>query len=246
MPRIDFGGGLVIEVPVGTTILDASLQHGLQHMHACGGNARCTTCRVEVLEGADNCPTKNRAEAEVTKISGFPDNVRLACQTAPSGDVKVRRLVSVPSGPELRAEGQAHEREAAVLFVDILGFTTFAEQRLAFDVLHLLNCYFDRMGTVLELNRGQVIAFLGDGMVCFFDDPDERRAATNAVNCGLQMLDAADTFSRYCEEQFQFKLRIGVGIAWGKAVIGQVGYYNRSSLNVIGDVVNTASRVQTP
>jgi adenylate cyclase len=152
--------------------------------------------------------------------------------------------VSVPSGPELRAEGQAHEREAAVLFVDIRGFTTFAEQRLAFDVLHLLNRYFDRMGTVLELNRGQVIAFLGDGMVCFFDDPDERRAAENAVRCGVQMLAAADTFSRYCEEQFQFTLRIGVGIAWGKAVIGQVGYYNRSSLNVIGDVVNTASRVQ--
>ncbi|MEX2237032.1 MAG: adenylate/guanylate cyclase domain-containing protein [Dehalococcoidia bacterium] len=243
MPLIDFGDGLVIDVPQGMSVLDASIQHGLQHMHACGGQARCTTCRVEVLAGQENCPPRAEAEAQVLKISRFGEDVRLACQLVPHGDVTVRRLLA-QKGAELRPEGLAREREVAILFSDIRGFTNFAQQRLAFDVLHLLNRYFDRMGTVVELNHGQVIAFLGDGMACLFEDLDRRHAAEHAVNCALQMLATAEAFDAFSQEQFEFPLRIGIGIAWGHAVIGQVGYYNKSSLNVIGDVVNTASRVQ--
>jgi adenylate cyclase len=58
------------------------------------------------------------------------------------------------------------------------------------------------------------------------------------------MLKAADAFSRYATEHFGFPVETGIGIAWGHAVIGDVGYYRNSRLNCIGDVVNTASRVQ--
>ena len=243
MPRIDYGDGLIIDLPSGITVLEASIQHGLHHMHACGGCCRCTTCRIEILEGLENCPPASTNEREALTLAGFPsETVRLACQLRPSGDLKIRLLLR--EQPSLRPEGMAREREVAILFTDLRGFTTFAEQHMPFDVLHLLNRYFDRMGTIVEAHRGQVITFLGDGMVCLFEMGPPAQRAIAATCCGLQLIHASQVFAQYARDHFGFELKVGVGIAWGRAVIGQVGYYNKVGLNIIGDVVNTAARVQ--
>ncbi len=245
MPRIDYGAGLVIDIPEGMTILEASLQHGLDHRAACGADVRCTTCRVEVLEGAENCSPVTRDEQDILKAFGYGEGVRLGCVVQPRGDIKIRLLVRERwAKQDLRPEGMAREREVAVLFADIRNFTTFSEQRLAFDVLHLLNRYFDRMGTIIDANRGEVIAFLGDGIVAFFEDADPKRAALAAIRCATEMLKGARTFSRYAQDYFDFEVEVGIGVAFGPAVIGEVGYYRNTSLNCVGDVVNTASRVQ--
>jgi len=245
MPRIDYGGGLTIDAPEGMTVLEASLQHGLDHRAACGGVGRCTTCRVEIIEGAQNCPPMSDGDREVLALADFGPNIRLGCSLRPTGDIKIRLLVRERIDKEdLRPEGMGREREVAVLFADIRNFTAFAEQHLAFDVLHLLNRYFDRIGTIIDFNRGEVIAFLGDGIVSFFEDTDPTRAAVAATRCAVQMLKGAHAFSRYAADHFGFDLEIGIGIAFGPAVIGEVGYYRNTRLNCIGDVVNTASRVQ--
>ena len=54
--EIDYGHGLRLSVAAGMSVLEASLREGIEHANACGGWARCTTCRVEVEEGAANCP----------------------------------------------------------------------------------------------------------------------------------------------------------------------------------------------
>ena len=186
-----------------------------------------------------------RNERDVLETFGFGPEVRLGCALRPRGDIKIRLLVREPfEKQDLRPEGMANEREVAVLFADIRNFTTFAEQHLAFDVLHLLNRYFDRMGTIIDFNRGEVIAFLGDGIVSFFEDQDPKRSAISATRCAVQMLNGAHAFSRYAREHFGFDVKVGIGIAFGPAVVGEVGYYRNSRLNCIGDVVNTASRVQ--
>ena len=243
MPRIDYGDGLVINAPEGMTVLEASIQHGIHHIHACGGQCKCTTCRAEILEGLENCPAMSQSEREALTLAGFNhQTVRLACQLRPKGDIKVRLLLR--DHAPLRPEGMAREREVAVLFADLRGFTAFAERHMPFDVLHLLNRYFDRMGTIVDTHNGYVITFLGDGIICLFEAGEARWRVQSATRCGLQMLDASEIFAQYTRDHFGFDLRMGVGIAWGRAVIGQVGYYNKSGLNIVGDVVNTAARVQ--
>ncbi len=245
MPRIDYGSGLMIDAPEGMTVLEASIRHGLDHRHACGAMVRCTTCRVEILEGGENCHPMSNNERDVLEAFGFGPNIRLGCCLRPTGDIKIRLLVRERFVKEdLRPEGMAKEQEIAVLFADVRDFTRFSERHLAFDVLHLLNRYFDRMGTIIDFNGGEVIAFLGDGIVSFFEDTDPKRAAFNATRCALQMLKGARAFSRYSREHFEFDVHIGIGIAFGPAVVGEVGYYRTSRLNCIGDVVNTASRIQ--
>lgn len=245
MPRINYIDGPTIEAEEGETVLEASVRLGVDHQHACGGDCRCSTCRVEVVEGAEYCPEPREDELEVLAVNGLRPPVRLACQLRPEGDITVRVLLresDQPRPPSL-AEGLVQEREVVVLFSDIRNFTTFSEQQLPFDVLHLLNRYFDRMGTIVENNQGHVVSFQGDGMMALFL-AGRAASALAATQCGLQMLEACLGLSDYSMEHFSFELRMGIGIDSGRALVGQVGYYRNTQLNAIGDVVNTASRVQ--
>ncbi len=87
MPRIDYGSGLMIDAPEGMTVLEASIRLGLDHRHACGAMVRCTTCRVEILEGGENCNPTTDNECEVLEASGFGPNIRLGCCLRPTGDI---------------------------------------------------------------------------------------------------------------------------------------------------------------
>jgi len=243
--RVHYVDGPIIQVEEGESVLDASIRSGIDHRHACGGDCRCTTCRVEVLEGAEHCPEPRQSEREVLAINGLQPPIRLACQLRPEGDITVRVLLreSEHTSPPSLAEGLAQEREVVVLFCDIRDFTPFSERQLPFDVLHLLNLYFDRMGTIVENHQGNVVSFEGDGMMCLFL-AGRSAAALGATLCGLEMLEACRELSEYSMEHFSFDLRMGIGIDSGRAVVGQVGYYRNTHLSAIGDVVNTASRVQ--
>src|SRR3954464_10255074 len=75
------------------TILRASLRAGVPHAHACGGNARCSTCRVPIVDGLEGCARRAGKGRGLAARMRFAPEVRLACQTTVSGDVTVRRLV---------------------------------------------------------------------------------------------------------------------------------------------------------
>jgi len=66
-----------------STILEATLNAEINHMHVCGGNARCSTCRVYVVEGLNNCLPRNEKEKILAEKVEFPENIRLACQFSP-------------------------------------------------------------------------------------------------------------------------------------------------------------------
>ena len=76
------------------TILEVSLENELSHLHVCGGHGRCSTCRVQVLDGLENCENRNAIEQAMSEKLDFPDDVRLACQTKLKGDVTIRRLLN--------------------------------------------------------------------------------------------------------------------------------------------------------
>ena len=245
MPNVRYVDGPTIELEEGETILQASLRCGVDHRNACDGVCRCSTCRVEIVEGAEHLADADEEECEILAINNLDAPVRLACGLRPTGDVTVRVLMreSDEALPQSLAQGLAQEREIAVLFADIRNFTPFAEQQLPFDVLHLLNRYFDRMGTVIDKFHGHIVSYQGDGIVALFPAGGDT-SALEAVHCGLEMLEARESLAEYAQEHFSFELRMGIGIDFGRALVGQIGYYRNTQLNAIGDVVNTASRVQ--
>jgi adenylate cyclase len=244
----------VVEVDATTSILQASLQNGIPHTHVCGGNARCSTCRVLILEGLEFCCQRNEKEQKMAERRHFSPNVRLACQTTLHGDVTLRRLVidiedeelvdqEVAVGTAPRSVGE--EKSVAILFSDIRGFTAFSEAHLPYDVIHVLNRYFNRVGSIINKHGGQIDNFMGDGIMALFGVDDAPDPTLRAVRAGVEMITAVETMQPYFEAQFKSNFRIGVGIHYGEVVLGVVGVGERRRLTAIGDAVNLASRIES-
>jgi len=94
MPRIYYlPDEREVEASADETILQASLRGGIPHTHVCGGNARCSTCRVLILEGLACCGPRTAKEEIIASQLHFEPTIRLACQVTVSGEVTLRRLV---------------------------------------------------------------------------------------------------------------------------------------------------------
>ena len=254
MPRIHYqSDDRIIETDSATSILQTSLNNGILHTHVCGGNAKCSTCRVLILEGLEYCCSRNEKEQKMADRRKFSPNVRLACQTVLSGDVALRRLVLDNEDVELvdqeimgvapRSVGE--EMPLAILFSDIRNFTNFAEAQLPYDVIHVLNRYFNRVGSIINRHQGQINNFMGDGIMALFGMTDPANAVLNSVRAGLEMLKAVEAMQPYFELHFRSNFRVGIGVHYGEVVLGTVGTGDRRQLTAIGDAVNLASRVES-
>jgi len=254
MSRIDYqSDDRIIETDSATSILQTSLNNGILHTHVCGGNAKCSTCRVLILEGLEYCCSRNEKEQKMADRRKFSPNVRLACQTVLSGDVALRRLVLDNEDVELvdqeimgaapRSVGE--EMPLAILFSDIRNFTNFAEAQLPYDVIHVLNRYFNRVGSIINRHQGQINNFMGDGIMALFGMTDPANAVLNSVRAGLEMLKAVEAMQPYFELHFRSNFRVGIGVHYGEVVLGTVGTGDRRQLTAIGDAVNLASRVES-
>jgi len=243
VPIIEYTDGRRVRVPSGTTVLSASLGERIDHAHACGGRGRCTTCRVIVEAGAAHCPAPSAAESEALALNGLEPPIRLACQLAPVGDVRVRVLIESHAAPS-EVLPEAVEEQVAVVFADLRGFTAFAEGRLPFDVCNVLNRYFDSMGVHVERHGGHILDYLGDGIMILFrpgEAGDPRRAA---ARCALDMRRASEPFRRYVWKHFRGELRVGVAAHAGRAVVGALGYFRNRQLNAVGDALNVVARLE--
>ncbi|MAG36349.1 MAG: hypothetical protein CL878_08905 [Dehalococcoidia bacterium] len=241
-----------VETSPGETILQASLRTGLSHAHACGGKARCTTCRVWVLEGLEHCEPRNEREQGWAEQLRLDARVRLACQTTVTGEMKLRRLILDEADLEImnqlsqdRPAMEGNEAHLAILFSDIRGFTTFSEPLPAYDVLFVLNRYFHQMGQAIERYGGQINNYMGDGLMALFGVDDPSDAPLRAVRAGLAMLEAMEELKPYLAATYDQDLEMGIGIHYGPVVLGTMGYAQSRRLSTIGDSVNLASRVES-
>ena len=75
------------------TLLDISMENQIPHLHECGGNGRCTTCRVRIIEGHRNLSSPTAIEKNTSHLRRWDPSIRLACQCYVKGDVEVQRLV---------------------------------------------------------------------------------------------------------------------------------------------------------
>jgi len=139
--------------------------------------------------------------------------------------------------------GNAKEEEMTILFCDIRGFTTIAEEMPAMETFKWLNAFFTQMNQVISLNNGFIDKFLGDAILAVFDRPDHH--AEDAVMAAVMMRQTLQDFNVSDEIlNLEMPVDIGVGIHSGRGLIGTLGADSRMDSTVIGDVVNTASRLQ--
>jgi adenylate cyclase len=237
----------------GQSLLASSLQAGIRHTHVCGGNARCSTCRVLVTEGLEYCQPRNELETLMCRRLSLPDNIRLACQTQIQGDVRIRRLAVDELDTQIIRDqltsadstGLGQERDIAVMFVDLADYTNFAESLPAFDVVHVLNRYYITMNRVVEANGGVISDVAGDGMLVLFGACGKADGLVmDAIRTVRGMHVELTGFNDYLQQMYKKQLGMRGGIHFGKAIVGHFSTGPMSKVAAIGDTVNLASRIE--
>lgn len=246
---IRYPGGKEVRVPRGLSILEASRSGALPHASFCGGRGRCTTCRVSVVSGEDHLPPPNAIEALALERLGTPERVRLACQTRPTGPCDVVPLIADSRAHIVgRGKGGVHgdERDVVVMFIDLRGSTTLAENRLPFDVVFILNQFFSEMTDAVEGHGGHYSNFTGDGLMALFGLEDGPKAgARGALASAFAMLRKLEDLNARLREELAEPLVIGIGIHVGSAVVGEMGPPKHPVLTALGDPVNTTARLES-
>ena len=241
-----------IEISQDETILTASLRKEIPHLSACGGVGKCSTCRINIISGLENCSERTEYENKLAKRLDLPKTIRLACQTKVSGKVKYRRLLLDKRDLTLNSQLTAKKsgsvgtvRNLTIMFCDIKGFTPFSESLSAYDVIFILNRYFSIMREIILKNGGEINNYIGDAIMAIFGLKESRQQILRSVNTGLQMLEAMDEFKKYLKEAYDRIFDMRIGIHFGEVIVGSVGYGDDKKLTVIGDVVNIASRIES-
>ncbi len=248
--KVVYPDGKSIRAIKGTSLLDVSLLNGVPHASVCGGKGRCSTCRVRVGSGLDHLAEPEPDEIKVLNRIGASENMRLACQTYPVADLEITPLLPAKSGLKAARKqhssiAQGQEREIAILFADIRGFTTLSEKKLPYDVVFILNRYFEAMGTAVEESGGRLDKFIGDGVMALFGiDRGVETGCRNALKAARAMAEKLDELNAHLSNELSEPLRIGIGVHTGVVIVGELGWGQATSITAIGDAVNTASRLE--
>ena len=135
------------------------------------------------------------------------------------------------------------EKEVTVLFVDIVNFTPLSERLSPKEVSQLLNQFFREMNDIIFAYRGTLDKYMGDAIMAIFGAPIEREDdADRAIYAALAMRKALFRMNKTMEPDRIFDIRTGINS--GRVVAGNLGSPKRMDYTVIGDVVNTASRLE--
>lgn len=135
--------------------------------------------------------------------------------------------------------------EVTVLFADIRGFTSISEQLSAVEVTNILNEYFSELVPIIEKYHGVLNKFMGDAVLAIFGEPiNNENHPVDAVKCANKILKRVKSLQEKWVEEGKPRIEIGIGIATGEVFIGNIGSETRLEYTVIGDTVNTASRIE--
>jgi len=153
-----------------------------------------------------------------------------------------RRILA---GQIRRAEGE--RLRAVIMMTDLRGFTALSDQLPGDEVIELLDDYFDAIATPIENRKGEILKFIGDGVLAIFlaeDDDDFSQSSVHALEAATEGLARLDAVNQVRRGVGRSELRIGIGLHLGEVIYGNVGSAGRLDFTVIGPAVNLASRIE--
>lgn len=246
---VRYPDGRKIFAPLGFSVLEASRMGGVPHASSCGGRARCTLCRVRVLSIV---PLPAPAEAErrvLERLGADSQAVRLACQLRPAHDLSVWPLVpptaSVAFLQRRQRDVMPQERFAAFMFVDMRDSTRLAATQLPFDSLFVVSRFLSAVSSAVMQAGGLPNQFMGDAVLAIFGLSTEPSIACRQALGAVPLVAAnIDELNAALEQQLQAKIRFGIGLHCGQAVMGEIGFREHATFTAIGDPLNVASRLE--
>ncbi|MBR3623414.1 MAG: adenylate/guanylate cyclase domain-containing protein [Selenomonadaceae bacterium] len=174
------------------------------------------------------------------------EQIRLSANLGRYFDPAVMEKITAKNSDALRLGGKAEE--IAVLFADIRDFTAMSEKFSDNPeaVADILNRYLKMTSKCVRDYNGTLDKFVGDQIMAFWNAPiAQEKAANLACLAALDMLSNLPALKREVKSAYGVEITFGIGIHWGKAVVGNIGSDIRMDYTAIGDTVNTAARLET-
>jgi adenylate cyclase len=239
--------GRTVRVPRSWSVLEASRAFHIAHASMCGGRARCSTCRVRVTAGEENCPAAATDERATLERIGAAADVRLACQLRPRGNISVIPLVRTEQ-PIYRAtapQRRTGEREVVVLYCDFLNRAELATDHLPQDLLYVITLYVEALANAIRAARG-TLSYLELDSVCalFGLECDASQAAKQALQAAGAIEQAISDLNDRLGRQWDCKMKIAVSIHAGRAAVGEIGSSDPPAVVAIGQAVEVANEVR--
>ena len=236
-------GDVVVRAKQGErqTLLDLALAAGVPIYHECGGRARCSTCRVRVVKGTGLLPRTDR-ETRFANRAGWGADIRLSCQAVVVGDVQVQRLIhDVDDFGLLRGErhgNAARETTLAVLAVRMRNQQAVLDRSAPYDIVHLLNRFYFEVGEPILAAGGLISEYRETGLIAYFglDETKAREKCLAAVRAGLRIVLRLHSLASYLRTHFGFDPQIGLGIHFGRAVVGSLGHPSQQFVSALGEI----------
>ncbi|MBI3932859.1 MAG: FHA domain-containing protein [Acidobacteria bacterium] len=157
---------------------------------------------------------------------------------------QVTSRILATSDSQGAALGVPEEKHVSILFADIVGFTSMSEKMSPAAVALLLSDYLSRMTDIVFKYEGTLDKYIGDAIMAVFGAPlDMPDHAERAIRAALEMQERLAEFNSERKEGPHLRIRIGINS--GKVVAGEIGSVNKKEYTVLGDTVNTASRLES-
>jgi adenylate cyclase len=237
---VSYAGGSKIQSAIGPTLLEISRANGVAHASACGGRARCGTCRVRIDDSTASLPPPGFAERFTLARVGAPDNARLACQIRPRGSLSVTRLVRVSDeGPPLAAAAGADDagvhKPLCLLHLQIRDIDGISRDQVPYDVMFILNEFFAVAGAAIDQNHGWVDKFLGDGLMAVFGQQRGQEIGCRDALLAARAIDIAlDRLNEKVAAEIGYPVTASIGLHAGSFFLGRIGLGKISVLSVVG------------
>src|SRR5262249_51789622 len=205
----------------------------------------CRNCGTPLTQSCTNCGAAMAPGDRFCSSCGQP-----AAISTPTDDTRLSRLnAAAPASlaDKMRTAQVSSDRKVVtVLFADVVGSTTLAEQMDAEDWTAIMNRAFDRLSPPIYRYEGTIARLLGDALLAFFGAPVAHEDdPVRAVHAALDLLSEARAYAEQVRREHGVDFAIRVGINTGLVVVGNVGSDLKFEYTAMGDAVNLAARMQS-
>jgi len=233
--------GRTVDVPRGWTVLEASRSHGVPHLSACGGRARCSTCSVRVVDGLEHCPPATGDEHRTLERIGAPADVRLACQLRPTGDVAIELVLAAERAGWLSMPPplpRLVEKEAAVLALEV-NVDGSARPLPAHDTYYVLDRYRTLAEGLIDATGGwRVEAGTRRWIGVYGAEGAAPIGARRALAAAERLAADANALDVRLQRELGVRMRLAVVVDAGPIVVGRVGAAEARRHAAIGEAID--------
>ena len=235
-----------VSVPRGWTVLEASRAFHIPHASMCGGQARCSTCRIRVTSGESFCPPPREPELATLEKIGATRDIRLACQLRPQGGISVVPLVDTdqvnyrPLTPQ-----RSTEREIICLYCDLLDRSALTKTELAQDLYYTFTRHIETVGNAIR-SAGGTLSYIEIGSICglFGLRSGPKKAAEQALTASILIENALADLRRSLGDDHPANLNVAVSVHAGPAVVGEISSPEGPRVIALGPAIEGVNKLR--